>query len=88
MNAQSPTVLQLSSGPQNCSPHFTPWSAVTVRNLLVRSLPLRRSAGPQVRSPHFTPGRRLSRRVIILVRPIPTVTKLCYYNAKAAIYNL
>jgi len=40
-------LLQLSSGPQNCSPHFTPWSAVTVRNFLVRSLPLRRSASPQ-----------------------------------------
>jgi len=50
-------LLQLSPGPQNCSPHFTPWSAVTVRNFLVRSLPLRRSAGPQVRSPHFTPGQ-------------------------------
>ena len=43
-----------SSGPQICSPHFTPgpqsrsatfWSAV---------YPF---AGPQVRSPHFTPGR-------------------------------
>jgi len=52
-------LLQLLSGPQNCSPHFTPWSAVTVRNFLVRSLPLRRSAGPRVRSPHFTPGRKL-----------------------------